>query len=82
MTVNTIVKLSLIGAVLGLVAGYLLFGRVAGSYVSPIELIAPSSDVFSRLGRAITGVEEVRRQVLVSGGVGALAGAALGFFRK
>ncbi len=79
---NTIVKLSLIFGLIGLVAGYLLFGRVGGSYISPMELIAPSSDLFSRLGRAVRGVEEVRRQVLISGGVGALAGAAVGFIRK
>ncbi|TVR87031.1 MAG: hypothetical protein EA428_13780 [Spirochaetaceae bacterium] len=79
---NTIVKLSLIFGALGLVAGYLLFGRVGGSYISPMELIAPSSDFLSRFGRAVRGVEEVRRQVFISGGVGALAGAVVGFVRK
>lgn len=79
---NTIVKLALIFGAVGLIAGYLLFGRVAGNYVSPMELIAPSSDLFSRIGRSIRGVEELRRQILISGGVGVIAGAVVGFVRK
>lgn len=79
---NNIVKLALVFGVIGLVAGYLLFGRVAGNYVSPIELIVPSSDLFSRIGRTIAGIEEIRRQVFISGGIGAIAGAVVGFVRK
>jgi hypothetical protein len=72
----------LVCGALGLVIGYFLFGKVAGSYVSPGSLILPAEGGLARLGRVLTGVDEIRRKVLITGGIGAAIGAALVLVRR
>jgi len=68
--------------IIGLVAGYFLFGKVAGSYIEIKALIMPSDSFLSQLGNTIRGVEEVRRKILISGGAGVVAGLAVGLLRR
>ncbi len=69
-----IIRGLLVGAVAGLVVGYLIFGRVGGDFVNPVDLVAPSEGLLER-GRAwLEGHETIRRNIGISGGVGAVAG--------
>ncbi|MFP4492047.1 MAG: hypothetical protein ACLFNZ_11270 [Spirochaetaceae bacterium] len=73
---------AIIFGVIGLIAGYFLFGKVAGSYIEIQALIMPSDSILGQIGNTIRGVEEVRRKVLVSGVTGAVIGVGAGFLRR
>lgn len=82
-----IVLLAVAAALLGLVVGYLIFARTAAGYVSLKTLLRPSQGGLDDLVKAITGIHEVRRKVLVSGAAGAGVGllialAAIGTRRR
>ena len=64
-------------AVAGLIVGYLVFGRVAGSYVSLQALLTPAQSGLARFGRSIAGIPEIRRNILLSGAAGAVIGYVL-----
>lgn len=65
---------ALLFGVLGLVVGYLIFGRVGGSFVPPLDLVRMPDNIFQELGQAVRGIQEVRRSILISGGVGVAVG--------
>lgn len=67
-------SLVLLFAVAGLIAGYLLFAKVGGSYLQPTFLIGPADTVIGRLGQSAAGVSRIRTNILISGGVGAVVG--------
>jgi hypothetical protein len=73
--VSKIVPSVVLFGVLGLVAGYLIFGRVAGSYVPLQSLIMPAEGGLARFGQALRGIPEIRRNILVTGAAGAVVGA-------
>jgi hypothetical protein len=64
----------LLFGVLALVGGYLSFGKMGGRYVEITRLLFPPENVFESLGNALTGLAEVRRNILLSGLAGALFG--------
>ncbi len=64
------------GSVCELVVGYLIFARNGGGYMNPIDLFFPGSDLFSQIGDTLSGAERARRNVLLSGVIGAVVGAA------
>jgi len=68
--------------VIGLVAGYFLFGKVGNSYIGLTELINPGDSLLSQLGSKLKGVESIRQNILLSGGAGALIGAVLDVVRS
>jgi len=74
---KTIAFILLLGLV-GLIAGYLLFGKVGGSYVQITTLLKTPQSGLARLGQRMLGVEKVRENILIAGGVGAAAGLLLG----
>lgn len=56
--------------ILGLVVGYLIFGRVAGEYI-PIQTVFRMPENFvGSLAQNITGVTDARRSILIAGAVG------------
>jgi hypothetical protein len=65
--------------VLGLIFGYLIYGKVAGDYVSLSTLFSSSSNVLERTARSIAGIDAIRSKVFLCGGVGALIGLVGGF---
>lgn len=77
-----VLSIALVLGIVGLVAGYFLFGKVAGSYVEIQALIFPSESVFKQLGNAIRGVEEIRRKILITGGAGLVVGVVIGMVRN
>ena len=68
--------------VIGLVAGYFLFGKVGNSYIGLTELINPGDSLLSQLGSKLKGVESIRQNILLSGSVGAIVGAVFGVVRS
>ncbi len=68
--------------ILGLVAGYFLFGKVGNSYIGLKALIVPSDSLLSQVGNTLRGVETIRQNILLAGGAGAVIGAVLGVVRS
>ena len=74
---RTIVLILLLG-VIGLVVGYWIFARTEGGYISLEALLRPTRHVLDELFRKVTGIETMRRNILLSGAVGAGVGLVLG----
>ncbi|MBN1769552.1 MAG: hypothetical protein JXR50_10115 [Prolixibacteraceae bacterium] len=72
----------LIFLVIGLVLGYLIFGRISGEYVNISAIFSQSENVLESIGRNIAGLEQMRQNILISGGVGAVLGLILFLFRR
>ncbi len=64
----------------GLIVGYLIFGRVAGEYVSISTILSSGGNVFDRVVREVAGIDEIRTRILGCGGIGALVGFTLKLF--
>ena len=73
-----IIALLIIGAVIGLAVGYLIFARTAGGYVSVQVLVSPSKNVLDDLVRSVTGIKKMRQNILICGAAGAGIGLMLG----
>ena len=70
------VIVAIVGAVLGLVVGYLLFARIGNVRLSLDALISfgrggTARSVLRRTAETITGIDRIRRNILISGGIGA-----------
>jgi hypothetical protein len=61
-------------ALIGLALGYLIFGRISGEYIEIRAIFSRSDNVLESIGRTITGLKEIKQNILISGGVGAVAG--------
>jgi hypothetical protein len=87
-TMKRLSGILIVGAIAGLVAGYLIFGKMMGSYVSLSDLLPVSEGGFlgdvGRFAQNLTGISEIRRNILLSGaaGAGVAAGASVLFRRK
>ena len=73
--INMTVGLGLVG----LVFGYLMFGRFLGEYLSLGQLLAPAGNLLEELGRQIAGIKTARQNLF---GVGAVAGLVLSLLLK
>ena len=69
-------------AVLGLIAGYAVFGKWGGEYVSLKTLFSFGGNAFKSMFLSISGIEEMRNKILLSGAAGAVAGLLLSFKLK
>ena len=78
---KTLILILLFG-ILGLVAGYFLFGKIGGEYVYIKTIFSTSSNAIESLGRKIAGIENIKQNILISGGVGALVGLIIGLRKK
>jgi hypothetical protein len=68
---------------LGLIVGYAIFGKWGGEYVSLKSLFTFGGNAFQNAFRSISGIEDMRNKILISGGVGAVIGVLLTFkFKK
>lgn len=72
----------LICASLGLGAGYAIFGKLAGSYVSMDTLLSFGGNAFQSAFRSISGIEAMRNKILLCGAAGVVAGVLLAFTVK
>ena len=74
---RTILLLIIVGLI-GLAAGYLIFARTSSGYVSIEVLISPSKNMLDDLVKSVTGIKQIRQNILICGAVGAGAGLLLG----
>ena len=72
--------LIIVTAVVGLVVGYLVFGRIGDNYIAISTLITGSENILQRAARQIAGIEEMRRNILLMGAGGAVIGLLAGIF--
>lgn len=73
-----IILLLIIVGIVGLAVGYLIFARTGSGYVSIQVLISPSKNVLDDLVKSVTGIKQIRQNILICGAVGAGVGLALG----
>jgi hypothetical protein len=69
-------------ALLGLVAGYAIFGKLAGSYVSMDTLLSFGGNAIQSAFRSISGIEAMRNKILLCGATGVVTGVLLAFTVK
>ena len=55
----------------GLVVGYLIFGRVGGEYLAVKQLFQPVKNIIEDIARNGAGIQDARRNIWISGAVGA-----------
>lgn len=72
----------LLFAIIGLVIGYLIFGRIQGEYLALDTIFSSSENILESMGRNITGIESIKQNIMISGGVGAMLGLILSIFKK
>ncbi len=81
-----LVIFAVVFGVLGLVIGYLIFGRIAGEYVPIQHIFNIPDDLLGSVAQSITGVISVRQSILVAGavglGLGVVAAASSGRRRR
>jgi steroid 5-alpha reductase family enzyme len=75
-TMKRFVSFLIGGLVAGLVAGYLLFGKsgVTGNYVPVDQLFGGSENALVSLSRAVTGLDHIRNEIILTGLLGASFG--------
>jgi hypothetical protein len=69
-------------AVLGLIVGYAIFGKIAGEYVNLKTVFYFGGNAFHNAFRSITGIEDMRNKILLCGAAGAVVGVLLTFRLK
>lgn len=73
-----IILLLIIVGIIGLAVGYLIFARTGSGYVSVQVLFSPSKNVLDELVKSVTGIKQIRQNILICGAVGAGVGLLLG----
>ena len=61
-------------AVIGLIAGYAIFGKWAGEYLSLQTLFSFGGNGVRTALRSISGIEGIRNNILLCGAAGAVVG--------
>ena len=69
-------------AVLGLIVGYTIFGKLAGNYVSLNTLFSFGGNTIQRAFDSLSGIEDMRNKILLCGVAGAVVGVLLTFRLK
>jgi hypothetical protein len=77
-----LIVLILVFAILGLIFGYLFFGKIGGEYLDLKFLFQSPENPLETFGRKVAGIEEMKQNIFISGGVGAVIGIILYFIRK
>jgi len=77
-----LIPLILLFAILGLIFGYLFFGKIGGEYLDIKFLFQSPENPIESFGRRVAGIREIKQNILISGGVGGVIGIILFFIRK
>ena len=56
--------------IVGLVVGYLIFGRVAGEYIPIQTIFRLPENMIGSMAQNITGVSDARQSIFIAGAVG------------
>ena len=68
--------------IIGLILGYLIFGRIGGEYVSLKTVFSQSDNAIESIGRNLTGLKQMKQNILISGGAGGVLGLVLSLIRR
>jgi hypothetical protein len=74
-----IIAYTLLFAVIGLIAGYLLYGIVDGVFIDPRQILAASSAAHPDAAAVPFDLQKIRTRIYIAGMIGAVAGLLLGF---
>lgn len=77
-----LILLVVLFGVLGLIFGYLFFGKIGGEYLNLKFLFQSPANPIESIGRKVAGIQEIKQNIFISGGVGAVIGIILYFIRK
>jgi len=82
--VRNLLILAAIFGVVGLVVGYLIFGRIGitNELIPLRDLFSSGDGILGDIGRQVAGFADKRQSIYISGGVGVVVGVALGFVLK
>lgn len=64
--------------IIGLVVGYFIFGRIGGEYIQVKHVFEPAQNVLEDIAESLVGIQKARRNIWISGAVGAAIGLILG----
>lgn len=78
--ISRMVIFAIVIGLIGLIFGYLVFGRIGGEYLTIKQVFQSSENVIEDIAASITGLESARRNIWVSGGVGTGIGLIAGAF--
>lgn len=76
------ITLIVVFAIIGLILGYLIFGRISGEYVGLDVIFNQSDNAIESLGRQLAGIQKMKQNILISGGGGAIVGFVISLIRK
>lgn len=79
---NRTLLAALFFGLVGLTVGYLVFGRAGNSWVPIRALVMPGEGVLARFSETFRGIPEIRRNIALTGGAGAVVGALLNSVRR
>ena len=68
--------------IIGLILGYLIFGRIGGEYVSIKTVFSQSDNALESIGRNLAGLKQMKQNILISGGAGGVLGLVLSLIRR
>jgi hypothetical protein len=74
-----IIAYTLLFAVIGLIAGYLLYGIVDGVFIDPRHILTAPSAADPDAAAVTFDLEKIRSRIYIAGMIGAVAGLLLGF---
>jgi len=77
---KNILIIAVTGGIIGIIAGYLIFGRIMGEYVSIQALFSTEGGALGDVFRSVSGIKEMRQNILFTGLGGVILGALAGFF--
>ena len=72
----------IIFGIIGLAVGYLFFGKIGGDYISIKTIFSTSENALQSFGRKISGLEDIKKNILISGGVGGIIGIVVYYLKK
>jgi hypothetical protein len=72
--IGRIIVFVIVVGIIGLGVGYFIFGRVGGEYIKVRHVFKPVQNVLEDIAETITGIQKARRNIWISGAVGAAVG--------
>lgn len=67
---------------IGLIIGYLFYGKIAGEYVSLKAIFGASTNSLQSLGRKVSGLQQIKQDIIISGVIGATIGVIIAIVKK
>ncbi len=65
-------------AIIGLIVGYVIYGKINDEYVDPTQIFVPRKGVVGFGIKKLYNLEEKRKGILIAGAIGGIIGLFLG----